>query len=583
MRRAETLAGNELADPNLVGRTRTLLAALEQVEADRRMVARVEYIRLNERSLKGGLVRSSNAGQDSPYHAAFQEYGLPILDLEVEEAARRIASSSIRDWLIAALDDWANNSADWCGRLLPVALRADDNPWRRQYIEARIRNDLPALLRLAKQPETLSQPPGILAMLCLRVFLIDQDAAVELLREAQRRHPGDVWINLNLATQVSGLIPSAKTAEQVMSVQGEIIEFQRAALAAYPESPALRTELGLSLARANRLDDAAGVLQQAIDLNPNNGYAYTILGETLVRQGITKQDREKTLSGLPYLSRAIELEPKLVWPLIARARAYNTLGQREKAVEDYSRAIKIEPKNALLRKRRADALSGLMRWDEAIAEYTNALSMGDASAVYGRGNAFAGVGQWEKAAADYSNFLRLMPGDVDALGRRGLAYRNLGLWVEAVDDYHRALELRSDWWQCQMDLAWILATCPELSVRNPAQAVELARHLVKQVPTDCTCWTTLGAAQYRTQDWQGAIESLTKATSFPQGQEALAFFFLAMSHQKLGHKEEARRFYDRAMQWLARNKQALARDPPAAEQLARIRSEAEEVLELKKK
>jgi serine/threonine protein kinase/tetratricopeptide (TPR) repeat protein len=653
MRRAETLAGNELSDPVLVGRTRSLLTVLRRVEADRGMIARVESIRLNEGSLKKGLIQTTPGSLDSPYCTAFQEYGLPILDMRVDEAARRIADSPIRDWLIVALDDWASNSAVMCSRLLPIALHADENPWRRQYFEARINNDKSALLQLAKQPDTLTQVPGILVMLSNRIFLIDHSAGVELLREAQRRYPGDVWINRNLAYQVDALITAASTPEQVASIRGEIVGFCRAALAAYPESPGLRTELAMSLRRANRLDDAAAVLRQAIDLKPDNYFAQMLLGEVLVMQGFSKRDRETMLSALPYHSRAIELEPTLVTPLTARAHAYLSLGQWEKAADDFSRAIKIEPRNSLWRRQRADALFEMKRWDEAISEYSGALSLvpGDVSALMGRANTFAQVGQWQKAADDYAQLIKikpkdaglrlkraqalaqlrlwqraiddytgslaLKPGDLDSLrGRgdsysqlsqwnkatddyssylmqmpknasvlaiRGHAYRKLGLWQKAAADYTEAVALSSNAPQWKADLAWILATCPDSTVRNILRATELAKQAVDKPPSPFTYWLALGAAQYRSQDWQGAVESLTKAINLPLGKEARGYFFLAMAHQKLGHNDEARRHYDAAMQWLAKYRQALAQDAPSLEELQRFKTEAEEILELKKK
>ena len=59
--------------------------------------------------------------------------------------------------------------------------------------------------------------------------------------------------------------------------------------------------------------------------------------------------------------------------------------------------------------------------------------------------------------------------------------------------------------------------------------------------------------------------------------------FLAMAHGRLGNHDAARKAYDRAVGWLEKNKERLKKDKPQAEELHRFRSEAEEVLELKKK
>ncbi len=56
-----------------------------------------------------------------------------------------------------------------------------------------------------------------------------------------------------------------------------------------------------------------------------------------------------------------------------------------------------------------------------------------------------------------------------------------------------------------------------------------------------------------------------------------------MAHRKLGHHDEARKAYEKAVQLLEKHKAALEKDPPYAEVLRSFRAEAEEVLELKKK
>ena len=68
-----------------------------------------------------------------------------------------------------------------------------------------------------------------------------------------------------------------------------------------------------------------------------------------------------------------------------------------------------------------------------------------------------------------------------------------------------------------------------------------------------------------------------------KGGHASDWLFLAMAHHKLGNRDEARKWYDRAVGWLAKNEAALATDKVEAEELRRFRREAEDVLELKKK
>jgi tetratricopeptide (TPR) repeat protein len=90
-------------------------------------------------------------------------------------------------------------------------------------------------------------------------------------------------------------------------------------------------------------------------------------------------------------------------------------------------------------------------------------------------------------------------------------------------------------------------------------------------------------ALYRARDWKAAVAALDKARELSRGGDAGNWLFLAMAHWKLGNHDEALKMYKQAAQWLEKNKEALAKDKRGlAEQLRDFRTEAEEVLDLKK-
>ena len=79
-------------------------------------------------------------------------------------------------------------------------------------------------------------------------------------------------------------------------------------------------------------------------------------------------------------------------------------------------------------------------------------------------------------------------------------------------------------------------------------------------------------ARYRAGDWVAAIEALEKAeTLAPDKYLAHNGFFLAMAHWRTGPESEARKWYDRAVQWMEKNQ-------PRDVELRRFRAEAEELL-----
>ena len=120
-------------------------------------------------------------------------------------------------------------------------------------------------------------------------------------------------------------------------------------------------------------------------------------------------------------------------------------------------------------------------------------------------------------------------------------------------------------------LAWLLATSPVPQQRNPARAIQLAKKAVELAPNASGNWITLGVAQYRAGDWQVAIDTLGKAMELRGGGDSSDWYFLAMAHWQLGHKDEARKWYDKAVEWMDKNQ-------PRNDELLRFRDEAAELL-----
>jgi tetratricopeptide (TPR) repeat protein len=123
-------------------------------------------------------------------------------------------------------------------------------------------------------------------------------------------------------------------------------------------------------------------------------------------------------------------------------------------------------------------------------------------------------------------------------------------------------------------LAWFLATCPDLKFRKVAEAVTLAKRAVQVSPDNGGYWNTLGVAQYQARDCQAALEALQKSMQLSNGGDSNDWFFLAMAHWQLGDKEQARKWYDQAVQWMAKNQ-------PQNDELRCFRDEAAELLGIK--
>jgi tetratricopeptide (TPR) repeat protein len=115
--------------------------------------------------------------------------------------------------------------------------------------------------------------------------------------------------------------------------------------------------------------------------------------------------------------------------------------------------------------------------DEAIAHFQKALQFNpdDAEARYNLGNALLEKGSLDEAIVHFQKALQINPDYADAHNNLGNALLQKGAVDEAIAHFQKALQINPDHVQTLNNLAWVLATCPQASLRNGNKAVELAQ------------------------------------------------------------------------------------------------------------
>jgi tetratricopeptide (TPR) repeat protein len=96
------------------------------------------------------------------------------------------------------------------------------------------------------------------------------------------------------------------------------------------------------------------------------------------------------------------------------------------------------------------------------------------------------------------------------------------------------------------NLAWLQATCPQIDLRSPSEAVRNARRATVIEPHNGDYWNTLGAAHYRAGDWDDARDALGRSMKLRNDGDCADWFFLALVELKLGRLTDARRWYEKA-------------------------------------
>lgn len=287
-------------------------------------------------------------------------------------------------------------------------------------------------------------------------------------------HHGVVW-GLT-ALMVVGLI--WRSVQQVTIWHDTTALFTHA-LQVNPRSALAYNNLGWTMAQRGDLDRAIGHFQQALQLRPQMLEARYNLGDAFAKQG-------KLQEAVAQYTAVLQRKP--AWPEVHNnlGTALMRQGQLEEAIQHYQEALRLKPEWALAANNTGDALVKQQRLDEALVW-------------------FARASQWQPAIPEAPYNLAVL------LWQQGRI-------AEAITAYREALRRRPDWFQAASHLAWLLATQPEPSPQDAAEAVALAERLCQaSAYKNPIALRTLAAAYHANGQHAAAVratqQALTAATA----------------------------------------------------------------------
>jgi WD40 repeat protein/tetratricopeptide (TPR) repeat protein len=348
----------------------------------------------------------------------------------------------------------------------------------------------------------------------------------------------------SVASEASGPIPPPRPVRVV----GEVIEPQarRAAefaemnrrLAANPDDAEALIHRGWLFHQQAKWPATIADLERLLRLRPDDADACWLLADAY-------QETGNLAAALAAFRRRLERAPEDRDARFQRGLLALALAQPDLAVDDFTRILAAEPDLERARYRRAQALTRLGRHREALAELEILIAKAprDDALYQFCGTVREALGDSDQARGDREKAGALLPKDPMALNNR----------------------------------AWILAT-GSIDKRDPERAVALARQAVALAPGQQMSLNTLGVALYRAGDYVESISILERSLAAGKGEfDAFDLFFLAMAHHRLGHADQARACFDRAVRWWGERKDLSAQ---AIAELTTFRGEAEEVLGL---
>lgn len=231
--------------------------------------------------------------------------------------------------------------------------------------------------------------------------------------------------------------------------------------------------------------DTITLFEHALTVTTDNGFAHFRLGEAYRDAGAHRQ-------AVMHYQETLRLDPSSMPAVAHLADTHDAMGDLPAAAAGYARVLAQDPndRETLVRAGRVALRRELPA--EAVPYLTRATS--------------------------------LAPNDTEVLNLLGVALARAGDPEAAVRAHRAALAQRFDPWTTN-NLAWLLATSTNPSVRDPIEAVRLAESLVGGVTTPHPAWLdTLGAAYAAAARFADAVAVADRGAALASagGDEAMA-------------------------------------------------------------
>jgi len=319
------------------------------------------------------------------------------------------------------------------------------------------------------------------------------DEAIAHFQKALKINPNFAIAQLNLGNV---LCDKGKLDEAIS-------HFERA-LQIQPDYADVHNSLGTALCQKGKPDEGISHFEQALQIKPGDASAHYNLGKVLLQKG-------KVDEAISHLQKALQINPDFADAHYNLAIALRQKGNVDEAISHFQNALQINPDNARAQVNLGIALLQAGKVDEAIVHCEKALEIkaDDADAHYNLGDALLQKGRMDEAISHFQRALQIKPdyvnahvnlgnlllqkGNVDeaishfqkalqikpdnakAQNNLGNALLQKGIVGEAIAHFQKSLQIEPADPSVQNNLAWLLATCPEASLRNGPKAVELAQ------------------------------------------------------------------------------------------------------------
>lgn len=304
----------------------------------------------------------------------------------------------------------------------------------------------------------------------------------------------------------------------------ESIPYYRRAIALKPQYVDAHFNLAEDLRRVGKKEEALAEYDAALAIDPRDWQALT------GRASILASDR-KLDEAAEACERALAIRPEFAPALAGLGLIRASQGKVDEAIGLYRRAIKADPANARMEMEMGIICAVRSDLTGAAQAFGRALQLDPSltPARYRLAMTLAGLGQHRDAILQYQQIIQPMASLSEFHCRYAQSLESVGQYADAAAELRKALEIEPSRPEAKLELAWILATCPDEKIRRVDEALTLAKS-VNEISKDSNfaVLDTLGAAYANAGQFDEAIKTgelalaLAQAARQPEAQQKIS-------------------------------------------------------------
>ncbi len=268
-----------------------------------------------------------------------------------------------------------------------------------------------------------------------------------------------------------------------------------------------------SLAQTERHEDVVALLEPLIRQSPESGEFYRTLGTAYLGLGRARDAQTAFVTAI----NSLPSDPDLLRGLGDALRAQGDISGAKK---NYLTALTLNPEDGQVHSRLGLIYAQMNDFERASRHFRRFVEAEPQSpnALANLGNVLIPLGRTQEAAEILRRALILDPGYPSAHRVLWMALLRSGRRAEAIAALREARHQLPGDANLASKLAWLLATSREPTLRNPAEAVGLARASAVAAPTSAQIADVLAAAYAAHGDFPMAVDEARRALVLAEDQ-----------------------------------------------------------------